>query len=171
MDTDKQVIHIPAVHQDFIISRKEKVHEWLANHRRGAQMRFGAWRGPFVANIMNNDPLTERVLGCAYTVSNTLGCGFLEKVYENALAHEMRKQGRAVEQQKAITVLYDGTSVGDYFADLCVDGAVIVELKAAQELTDAHMAQCINYLKATGMKRALLLNFGRSRIQIKRVSL
>lgn len=120
---------------------------------------------------MNNDPLTEKVIGCAYTVANTLGHGFLEKVYENALAHELRKAGLGVEQQNLMTVVYDGAPVGDYFADICVNGTLVVELKAVKELNDTHLAQCLNYLKATGLKTALLLNFGAPRIQIKRVSL
>lgn len=96
---------------------------------------------------------------------------FLEKVYENALAHELRKAGLGVEQQNLMTVVYDGAPVGDYFADICVNGTLVVELKAVKELNDTHLAQCLNYLKATGLKTALLLNFGAPRIQIKRVSL
>jgi len=116
----------------------------------------------------NLNTLTEKVLGCAYRVSNGLGCGFLEKVYENALAHEARKAGLAVEQQKAIQVKYDQVVVGEYVADLLIEGVLIVELKAAKALDEIHFAQCINYLKATGLRACLLLNFGTPRIQIKR---
>jgi len=113
--------------------------------------------------------MTERIIGCAYVVANTLGHGFLEKVYENALAHELRKAGIAVEQQKAIAVRYRGVVVGDYVADLLVHDAILVELKAVRALDDIHVAQCLNYLKATGLKVCLLFNFGTPKIQIKRL--
>ena len=117
------------------------------------------------------DPFTDGVLACAFRVSNALGTGFLEKVYENALAHELRKTGFSVEQQVPIQVLYDGQVVGSYVADLCIDGHLLIELKACKALEDIHLAQCLNYLKATGLRRCLLLNFGTPRIQIKRISL
>lgn len=113
--------------------------------------------------------ITEKIIGCAYTVANTLGSGFLEKVYENALAHEIRKKGLAVEQQSAIQVLYDGIVVGDYAADLIVEGSAIVELKVVKALDEVHVAQCLNYLKATGLHVCLLLNFGAPRLEIKRL--
>ena len=99
--------------------------------------------------------ITERVIGCAYVVANTLGHGFLEKVYENALAHELRKAGLAVMQQSSIKIRYDGIVVGDYVADLLVEGAVLVELKAVRILDGVHVAQCLNYLKATGLQDLL----------------
>lgn len=114
--------------------------------------------------------LSGRVIGSAFTVLNTLGAGFLEKVYENALAHELRKVGLAVTQQPGITVMYDGITVGDYFADLVVEDSLLVELKAVKMLDEAHRAQCVNYLKATGLRLGLLLNFGRPRLEIKRVA-
>ena len=113
--------------------------------------------------------LTERIIGGAFTVSNTLGCGFLEKVYENALAHELRKLGLRVEQQHSIPVYYDGALVGDFVADLIVESSVIVELKATREIHDIFIAQCLNYLKATGLPICLLLNFGKPRLEIKRL--
>src|SRR4051812_40463224 len=109
--------------------------------------------------------LTEKVIGCAFTVANKLGCGFLEKVYENALAHEVRKAGFDVQQQSPILVRYDGVVVGDYVADLIVEGLVIVELKACKDLDDIHSAQCLNYLLATGLPVCLLINFGKPKIQ------
>ncbi len=112
--------------------------------------------------------LTGEIIRCAFSVSNELGAGFLEKVYENALAHELRKTGFAVEQQKEIQVTYDNMVVGQYTADLVVNGSVIVELKAVKEFNNVHYAQCMNYLKATGMKICLLINFGVPKIQIKR---
>jgi len=113
--------------------------------------------------------ITERVIGCAYTVGNTLGCGFLEKVYENALLHELRKTGLSVEPQYPIKVVYDGTVAGEFVADLCVEGRVLVEVKAVHDLNEVHMAQCINYLKATGHKVCLLINFGGLRVEVKRI--
>jgi GxxExxY protein len=114
--------------------------------------------------------LTERIIGCAFQVLNTLGAGFLEKVYENALAHELRKFGLAIVQQQGITVMYDGVVVGQYNVDLLVDKTVIVELKAIKSLDTAHTAQCINYLKATGLHLCLLLNFGKPRLEIQRIA-
>jgi GxxExxY protein len=113
--------------------------------------------------------ITERVIGCAYVVSNALGHGFLEKVYENALAHELRKARLAVEQQKIIKIRYDDIVVGDYVGDLLVEGVVLVELKAVKILDEVHTAQCLNYLKATGLKICLLFNFGTPRVQLKRI--
>lgn len=115
-----------------------------------------------------DDALTERIIGCAYAVANTLGAGFLEKVYENALAHELRKVGLSVAQQHSIAVHYDGVLVGDFVADLLVEGSVLVELKATRDHADFYTAQCLNYLKATGKQTCLLLNFGKSRIDVKR---
>lgn len=115
------------------------------------------------------DKITEKIIGCAYRVGNTLGAGFLEKVYENALAHELRKAGFAVRQQHPVPVHYDGIVVGDFVADLMVNDSVLVELKAVRRLKDVHMAQCLNYLKATGLHLCLLLNFGKTRVQVKRI--
>jgi len=115
--------------------------------------------------------VTERIIASAFAVSNTLGCGFLEKVYENALAHELQKTGLAVRQQQPMSVLYDGVVVGEYAADLLVESSVLVELKVAKAFDDVHMAQCLNYLKATGLPLCLLINFGKPRIEIKRLIL
>jgi GxxExxY protein len=114
--------------------------------------------------------LSERIIGCAFRVLNTLGAGFLEKVYENALAHELRKNGLAVAQQQGISVRYDGIVVGEYAVDLLIEEIIIVELKAIKALDNAHMAQCLNYLKATDLRLCLLLNFGKSRLEIQRVA-
>ena len=115
--------------------------------------------------------ITEKIIGGAYNVSNTLGCGFLEKVYENSLAHELRKAGFKVVQQQKVDVLYDGIVVGFYEADIVVNGQIILEIKALRTLEDAHFAQCLNYLKATGIRLGLLINFGSPRVQVKRVAL
>jgi len=115
--------------------------------------------------------LTEKIIGCAFTVSNTLGCGYIEKVYENAFAHELRKAGLRVEQQKRVDVFYDSVSVGYFDADIVVEEAVILEIKAVRALDDAHKAQTLNYLKSTGIRLGLLINFGAPRVEIKRVAL
>ena len=113
--------------------------------------------------------VSEKIIGCAYKVANTLGAGFLEKVYENALAHEIRKAGLSVEQQAGCKVVYDGVVVGDYFADLLVENCVLVELKVVKELDSVHLVQCLNYLRATSLSLCLLINFYRPKIEIRRV--
>ena len=113
--------------------------------------------------------MTKKIIGCAYAVHNKLGGGFLEKVYENALAYELRKEGLAVEQQYPIQVRYENVIVGDFVADLLVEGKVIVELKSVRALDEAHSAQGINYLKGTGLQVCLLLNFGKERVEVKRI--
>jgi GxxExxY protein len=117
------------------------------------------------------DRVTERIIGCTFTVGNRLGCGFLEKVYENALVIELRKTGLHVAQQQLMEVRYDDLVVGTYVADLVVEGAVLLEIKAVKLLDEIHTAQCLNYLKATGLQLCLLINFGRPRVEIKRVIL
>jgi GxxExxY protein len=104
--------------------------------------------------------LTGKIIGAFFKVYNTLGYGFAEKVYENSLAIELRKLGLRVEQQKDIVVYYDRQSVGDYAADLLIEEAVLLELKAARHLAEEHEAQLLNYLKATPIEVGLLLNFG-----------
>jgi GxxExxY protein len=91
------------------------------------------------------------------------------KVYENALAHEPRKMGLAVAQQRGIVVSYDDIVVGEYAVDLLVEESLLVELKAVRAFDDIHLAQCMNYLRATGMHLCLLLNFGKPRLDIKRI--
>ena len=113
--------------------------------------------------------ITERIIGCAYTVHNELGCGFNEKVYENALAHELQKYGSLADQQKALEVWYDGIVVGLYLADLWVDESVPAELKVAKAIDDSHMAQSLNQLKASKQKVGLVLNFGTPKLGIRRV--
>ncbi|MBI4535190.1 MAG: GxxExxY protein [Ignavibacteriae bacterium] len=120
---------------------------------------------------MERDEITKKIIGCAFTVSNTLGVGFLEKVYENALVHETRKAGLRVDQQYQMQVLYDGIVVGEYIADIVVERQVLVELKAMKALDDIHMAQCLNYLRATGFHICLLLNFGKPKLEVKRIVL
>ncbi len=113
------------------------------------------------SNNLKHSNLTEQIIGAFYTVYNSLGYGFLEKVYENALYIELRKLGLFIEKQKRIQVFYDNTLVGNYFADLILNDAVIIELKAAESLCEEHEYQLINYLKATEIEVGLLLNFGK----------
>ncbi len=115
------------------------------------------------------DKWTERIIGCAFEVSNTLGTGFVEKVYENAHAHEMRKSGLRVLQQFPMKVSYDGIVVGEFVADELVEDAVLVELKAVAGLNEEHVAQALNYLRATGLPACLLINFGTSKLQVRRL--
>jgi GxxExxY protein len=117
----------------------------------------------------DRDKLTETIIGCAFKVSNTLGCGFLEKVYENALAIEIKTSGLKCKQQKPIPVTYRDSIVGDYFTDILVEGQVFLEIKAAKSIDDSHQAQLINYLKATGIYRGLILNFGTAKLGNKRM--
>ena len=113
--------------------------------------------------------ITEKVIGCSHCVSNILGSGFLEKVYENALAHELRRHGMRADQQVRIDVWYDDILAGEYVADIVVEGQVLIELKSSESLVGEHVSQCLNYLHATGLRVCLLLNFGTRRIQVKRL--
>ncbi|HQU90748.1 MAG TPA: GxxExxY protein [Pyrinomonadaceae bacterium] len=113
--------------------------------------------------------LSGKVIGCCYAISNTLGSGFLEKVYQNALAHELRKLGLKVEIQKPLYVIYDSVVVGEYFADLLIEDVLIIELKACDGFNEVHKAQCLNYLNSTRLPLCLLINFGRPKVEIKRI--
>ena len=106
--------------------------------------------------------ITDIILKSYYKVFNNLGYGFLEKVYENALFYELKKQGLVCEKQKPIKVYYDEIQVGEYYADIIVNECIIIELKAAESLAEEHEFQLINYLKATDIEVGLLLNFGKN---------
>ncbi len=114
-----------------------------------------------MVDMLHSD-ITEKVIKSFYKVYNTLGYGFLEKVYENALIIELKKNGFNISQQNNIKVHYGGEIVGDYFADIIVDDLIIIELKAAESLRKEHKVQLINYLKATNKEVGLLLNFGKT---------
>ncbi len=114
--------------------------------------------------------LTRKIIGCAYEVSNVLGVGFLEKVYENALVHELGRQGLYGIQQRRISVKYRDVVVGEYVADIMVNDTVLIELKVAKELDDIHVAQCLNYLAATRLPICLLMNFGKPKLVVKRLA-
>lgn len=117
---------------------------------------------------MEHGDLTQSIIGCAMKVHRTLGSGFLESVYQQALAHELQKAGLRVECERPISVVYDGVIVGEFFADMLVDGQVLVENKAVLALAPTHEVQLVNYLTATGIEIGLLLNFGAERLQYKR---
>ena len=116
---------------------------------------------------MKHKELTAKIIECAYKVHNTLGFGFLEAVYQNALLIELIKVGLQAEKEKKIQVHYHNQLVGDYMADIIVEGKIILELKSVKEFHPAHGAQLVNYLKATGIEVGLLINFG-ERVEIKR---
>ena len=111
---------------------------------------------------MLHQELTKKIIGCAYTVHNTLGAGSLEKVYEQALMLELKVSGLVVESQVPLSVIYRDQIVGEYYADLIVEDKVICELKAVDVLKKAHEVQLVNYLVATGMDVGVLINFGDS---------
>ena len=118
---------------------------------------------------MNESELIEIVIGASYEVSNALGCGFLEKVYERALVRELTTRGLAVKSQVSYAVTYKGHSVGEYFADIIVEDQLVVELKCAEEFSKQHLAQCLNYLKASGLRTALLVNFQNPKVAWRRI--
>ncbi|MCR4297742.1 MAG: GxxExxY protein [Gallionella sp.] len=117
---------------------------------------------------MEHGEVTQKIIGCAMKVHGTLGQGFLESVYQNALALELRKAGMKIECEKKIQVTYDGVVVGDFVADMLINECVLIENKAVQVLAIAHEVQLVNYLTATGIDIGLLLNFGASRLEFKR---
>ncbi|MCK5707942.1 MAG: GxxExxY protein [Candidatus Aureabacteria bacterium] len=114
------------------------------------------------------DDLSEKIIGAAFRVQNSLGTGFLEKVYKKSLIVELEKSGLSAEEEKKIEIFYRDVLVGEYFADIVVNNEFIVEIKAVEELANIHTAQILNYLKATGIKRGLLINFGQTKVEFKR---
>lgn len=117
---------------------------------------------------MLHGAITEAIIGACFEVASELGSGFLESVYEKALAMALRQKGLNVQCQHPIKVMFRGQCVGEFYADLLVEGCVIVELKAAKALAAEHMAQIINYLNATGIDVGLLVNFGTPKIEYRR---
>ena len=115
------------------------------------------------------DALTERVRGAVFQVSNTLGAGFLEKVYQRALLHELRLRGIRAAAEVSFPVTYKGHGVGEYFADILVEDVLVIELKCAERLSNEHTAQCLNYLRASGRTLCLLVNFQRPKVEWKRI--
>ncbi|MCZ7381005.1 MAG: GxxExxY protein [Candidatus Methanoperedens sp.] len=121
------------------------------------------------ADEVRLNELSEKIIGAAFEVSNVLGAGFLEKVYENALNVELNLRGVKIFQQAPLKVYYKNELVGDYIADILVENKVIIELKTVKEFDDIHLAQCLNYLRITGLKLCLLINFSKPRVEIKRI--
>lgn len=115
--------------------------------------------------------LTEKIIGAAFEVANVLGPGFLEKIYERAMIRELALRGLGAKPQVSFRVSYKGHYLGEYMADLVVEEKVIVELKCVDRFSNEHLAQCINYLKASGLPVALLINFQRPKLEWKRVLL
>ena len=113
--------------------------------------------------------LSYKITGLAMEVHSKLGYGFLEKVYENAMMVLLRREGIHAKQQAPITVYFVGEVVGDYYADILVEDKIILELKAIEKIIDVHRAQTLNYLKATGLHLAILLNFGKERLKYERL--
>ncbi len=120
--------------------------------------------------IIHKD-LAYQVIGLAMEVHSGLGYGFLEKVYENALMVLFRREGIQAKQQSPINVFFEGQIVGDYFSDILVEDKIIVELKSVEKIIDVHKAQALNYLRATGLRLAILLNFGKERLEYERLVL
>mgnify|MGYP002749911231 CR=1 FL=1 len=118
--------------------------------------------------FMEYEELTEKIIGCAYSVYNKMGFGFLESVYEKCLLIEFRKEGLNVEAQKPITIFYDGEIVGEFVVDMLVEDTVIVELKSVKQIAKVHEAQLVNYLVATGKPVGLIINFGEYKVEIRR---
>ena len=119
-------------------------------------------------NYMHSE-LTDKIIGCAYDVYNQLGFGFMEKVYENAMMIKLSQKGLEVVQQAPINVYFEDKLVGEYFADILVNNKVILEFKAVPSLSKAHEVQLVNYLKATGIKVGLVVNFGEKLKIVRRV--
>jgi len=115
------------------------------------------------------EPISRRVIGCAFEVSNSLGSGFLESVYENALCMELAARGIEFARQVVLEVRYKGQVAGSFVADLVVARSLLVEIKAVRCFAPEHEAQVINYLRATGLHVALLMNFGSPRLQVRRL--
>jgi GxxExxY protein len=120
--------------------------------------------------VLKHEVITKTVIGCAFEVINELGAGFLESVYEKSLCLALRQKGIVVLCQHPIKVMFRKENVGDFYADLLVEGKVIVELKAVKSLLPEHQAQIINYLKATGIEVGLLVNFGNPKLEYRRFS-
>ena len=117
---------------------------------------------------MIHGEMTERIIRCCFQVSNELGCGFLESVYERALLIALHEEGLNAATQVPLKVDFRGSSVGEFFADIVVGGEVLVELKAAKAIAPEHVAQVLNYLKATGLQVGMLVNFGNAKLEYRR---
>jgi len=117
---------------------------------------------------MKNEDITHKVIGAAYRVYNALGFGFLESVYKNAMIIELARDGLKVEEEKPLKVHYEDEIVGDFYVDLYINGEIVVELKSVQHLVKEHEVQLVNYLTALKKETGLLINFGPSKVEVKR---
>jgi GxxExxY protein len=120
-------------------------------------------------NAYERESTVEKLIGAVYEVSNVLGAGFLEKVYEQALLRELAIVGLHAQAQVRFPVVYKGQRVGEYLGDIIVENEIVVELKCVESFTNEHLAQCINYLKATDLKLALLVNFQKPKVEWRRI--
>lgn len=119
---------------------------------------------------MENQDLSRQIIGCAYAVYNKLGSGFLESVYQQSMLIELQKANLSAQQESPIQVRYEGQIVGEFQADIVVESRMIVELKAIEALAKVHEVQVVNYLRATGIEVGLLLNFGPTEVQVRRLT-
>ena len=126
-------------------------------------------RHPAGGNEILYKDLSYKIVGIAMRVHSKLGYGFLEKVYENALMVLFRREGIEAKQQAPITVYFEEEVVGNYYADILVEDKVILEIKSVENIIDAHIAQSLNYLKATGLRLAIILNFSKEKLEYKRI--
>lgn len=117
---------------------------------------------------MQHEDITREIIGCAYTVFNALGSGYLESVYEKSMMIELAASGLSAQAQVPIDVMYSGEPVGEYFADIVVENIIVVELKSVQEIARAHEVQLVNYLTASGIDTGLLINFGGASVEVRR---
>ena len=132
-------------------------------------LKFFYRRCPMInADERRYDKITDRITGSSYDVANILGCGFLEKIYENSLCHLLSKRGFKVDQQYPLRVHFEGILVGEYYANLIVNDCVLVEVKAVSKLREIHEAQIISYLRAANIKIGLLINFGSPKVEVRR---
>jgi GxxExxY protein len=118
--------------------------------------------------MLEHEEVTEKIIGCAYTVHNKMGFGYLESVYEKCMLIELAKAGLRTESQRPVTVYYDDEVVGEFVADVVVEGVVIVELKSVRRVARAHEIQLVNYLTSTKIDVGLVVNFGPQKVEIKR---
>ena len=134
---------------------------------------MGGFRNYFIIrprmNANERESIVEKLIGAVYEVSNVLGAGFLEKVYERALLRELASVGLQAQAQVRFPVMYKGHCVGEYLSDIIVENEIVIELKCVESFTNEHLAQCINYLKATNLKLAFLINFQKPKVEWKRI--
>lgn len=143
----------------------------MYDHVEGQEKTWEKWEkleASIDTSTLRIDELTHSVISCCYKVHSTLGFGFLESVYKNALLYEMGNRGLVAEEEVPLAVRYGSAVVGNFYADIIVDGRLIVELKAVEILHLRHEVQLVNYLAATGIEDGLLVNFGPRKVDVKR---